>query len=375
MATSRRRGTTSSRKSSSARSESRGSSRRSGSSSRSSSRGSSRSASSGKGRKAVSSGFRGAAGREKLKEELERQEQQKEQRKAQQGQPFRLRLGAGETKEVIVLDDREEDLFFQYEHNLQDPKTGYWNVFTGCIKETEICPVCEQEGKESYYALYLSVIDLTEYEDKHGNVVEFSRKLMPVKSGQIGKFLRRLEKNNGSLRGCLFELSRDGDRDPQIGNDIEFIEVVPEEELETYIREWEDKEGKTHEEDCSQVLDYDELFPAPTEESLNKLIGRKGTNAGSRRQAREELEDEGEEDMEEDEGEWEEEERDDAPWEGEEEEPEEEEEEEPEEEEEERPARRRRSSSSADKPSGRARKPAGSRRTGKSAPSSRRRGR
>lgn len=258
-----------------------------------------------------SSGYRGLAGAKKLEQELERQERRREMSRTQSHQPFRFRVSPGETKEVIVLDDKLEDLFFRYEHNIKDPSTGRWNIFTGCIDETDDCPVCGT-GSKSYFALYLTVIDLTEFQDRKGNTHEFSRKLMCVKTSQIGKFVRRMERE-GTLRGAIFELSRDGDRDAAIGNDIEFIEFMDEADLETYVREWTDKDGKTHEELCYEVFDYEELFPAPDKAELRAIAGGAPT-PGSDEEIKETFKDDSEGDLEDDEWEGED---DDTPWEGE----------------------------------------------------------
>lgn len=218
------------------------------------------------------SGVRGTAGVDRIEQELNKQEQRREQAQAG-GTPFRLYLMPGDTKQIIVCDDQLEELYFRDEHNLKNPQTGKYGLHAGCIKSTQTCPICEKTGKESYYALFLTVIDLTEFEDRKGNVHEFSRKIMCIKASQAQKFIRRCKKNGGSLRGAMFTLARDGKRDAAIGNDIEYEEKVPEEEMAEYVRVWEDREGKEHEEACDEVYDYDKLFPEPTKQELAKLVG------------------------------------------------------------------------------------------------------
>ncbi len=212
---------------------------------------------------------RGAEGRRRVDEELARQKQRSEARKKQGNVPFRFYVPVGETREIIVVDEAPE--VFVYEHNLPGPDKKY-RTYTPCIKEDQNCPVCESQDKESYYALMLTVIDLTPFETRSGDEVQFSRKLMCVKIGQQKKFLRFFQKN-GSLRGAKFAMTRDGEKDAAIGNDIEFLEFVEEEDLQTYTREWEDKDRKVHTENCFEVLDYDELFPEVTEEELRALVG------------------------------------------------------------------------------------------------------
>jgi hypothetical protein len=212
---------------------------------------------------------RGSEGRHRTDIELARQKERAEQRKKQGNMPFRFYVPIGETRQIIICDDAPD--FFMYEHNLPGPDKKY-RTFTGCIKEDANCPVCEASDKESYYAMFLTVIDLTPFETRAGEEVEFSRKLLVVKPGQQKKFLRFYEKNK-TLRGALFEMTRDGEKDASIGNDIEFVEFVPEEEMETYTRSWKDKDGKKHHENCSEVYDYEALFEEPTEESLRAIVG------------------------------------------------------------------------------------------------------
>jgi hypothetical protein len=224
--------------------------------------------------------LRGDEGRRQAAAELEYQKQKQEERKNSAGnqQPFRFYTPSGESRQIIICDDAPD--FFFYEHALKDEQGRYNRVFSGCTKVFSNCPVCESTGRESYYALALTCIDLTEFESKNGDVNEFSRKLLIVKPAQQKKFLRFYEKE-GSLRGALFEMTRDGDTDASIGNDIEFVEWVPEEEMLTYVRTWQDRDRKTHTENCDEPYDYEAIFPDPDDETLMQLVGGR-PQAGSR---------------------------------------------------------------------------------------------
>ena len=250
--------------------------------------------------------YRGDAGREKADEELVKQKARQEARKEQGNMPFRFRVAVGGTTQFVILDDAPE--WFRFEHNLKNPQTGFWDTFTGCVKEFDNCPVCEVSGRESYYALYFSVLDFTEFETRDGTKHDFSRKLLVVKPAQQKKFIRafnKAEKDGMTLRGAVFETTRDGDKDSSIGNDIEYIEHMDEEELATYIRSWKDKEGKKQTEDCSEPYDYEALFEEPDADKLRALVGgeappgsraheRKalGGDSGTRRRGRSEPDDE-----------------------------------------------------------------------------------
>lgn len=277
---------------------------------------------------------RGDEGRKRVDSEIAKANAAKERRQQDKNMPWRFRCPVGETRPIIVLDDKPD--FFAYEHSMQDPQTGKWGFFKPCIKDWDNCPLCEKVG-ESYYALYLTALDLTPYETKRGMNIEFSRKLLVVKPSQHKKFMRRYEKE-GTLRGAYFEMTRDKQMESSIGGDIEFIEMVDEDELSEYVRTWKDQEGKRQEEDCSVAFDYEELFTEPTRAELAALVGADPT-PGSRESNEKELDDDPDD-------EWEDEEEDEDPPfdpdEKEEEEAEEEDEPEEEEEEEEEPPRARR---------------------------------
>lgn len=219
-------------------------------------------------RKSESRFFRGSAGARRSEQERKAQE---ERRKAggSGNRIFRFFVPVGETKEIVILDDQPD--FYMWEHNYKG-SDGKWGHLAGCCKEWETCPACEHTGSESYFGMYLTVLDLTPYTNRDGDTIEFSRKLMCVKPTQHRKFIRAAEKR-GSLRGCLFEMSRDGQKDSAIGNDIEYVERLDEDELATYTREWTDKEGKHHTEDCSEPFVYEEIFEEPTPENIAKQIG------------------------------------------------------------------------------------------------------
>lgn len=252
--------------------------------------------------KGRSKGFmRGSAAMAMVDEELVREKAAKEARKTQANMPFRVWVPPGDTKEVIVLDDKPD--FFMFEHQIQNPRTKKWDTYLGCTKAFDACPVCESTGKESYYAMYLSVVDLTPFKDRSGKTHRFSRKLLMVKNlSQQKKFIRRYEKD-GTLRGYRLELNRDRDTDPTIGNDIEFVEILEEEELAEFQRKFKDREGKVHKEDCSVPFVYEELFEEPDSEKLRAIVGGEPTPGSSKanRRAMDEDDDWGDEDDDEEE--------------------------------------------------------------------------
>lgn len=220
-----------------------------------------------------STSYRGAAGMRRMQEEQKLAEQRKEAAKATNGAPFRFYVPVGETREIIIVDDEPD--FFRNEHNLKNPRSGRFDLFVPCIDEHANCPACAVSDKPGYFAMYLTIVDLTPYTTRNDEEVEFSKKLLVVKLTQQKKITRLLEQH-GTLRGMKLAMTRDGDKDAAIGNDIDFIELIDEEELEEYIYDYEDKDGKVIEIDCSVPYDYEEIFPDMSEKQIAAVVGGKG---------------------------------------------------------------------------------------------------
>lgn len=217
----------------------------------------------------IASGYRGADGLRKMEEEEQRAAARREANNVMNGAPFRFYTPAGETREVIVV-DAEPD-YFRKEHVLQGHDRK-WNVFAPCVEDHANCPICASgPEKPAYFAMYLTVIDLTPFTTRAGEYVEWSRKLMVVKPSMQKKFMRLLERH-GTLRGMHLSMSRDGEKDAAIG-DPEFIGHISEEDLETYVSSYEDGKGAVVEVYGSEVFDYDAIFPPMTEEELAALVG------------------------------------------------------------------------------------------------------
>ena len=211
-------------------------------------------------------------------EEMEKTEAQRELTRSVMGSPFRFYCPAGESREIVVVDDAPN--FFRHEHNLQNQRSKKWDIFVACINDHANCPVCKETDRSSYFAMYLTIIDLEPYENRNGETVEWSKKLMVVKQTQQKKIMRLYERH-GTLRGMVLQMTRDGDKDAAIGNDIEFIEFMSEEDLESYVTSYEDQNGKEHEVIGAEPFDYDAIFPEPTEQQLRAIVGGKA-EAGSR---------------------------------------------------------------------------------------------
>lgn len=224
-----------------------------------------------------SSGYRGSEGLARAKQEEANQTARREASKLNAEMPFRFFCPVGETRQIVVIDDKPEELFFRYEHNLQDKHSKRWSVFCACIEEHANCPVCKAETRPPYFGMFLTILDLTPYESEKHGTIEWSKKLMVVKTAQQKKIIRLAEKHGGSLRGMILNMTRDGDKDASIGNDIEFEDFMNEDELEEFVTEFEykDAQGKKRKKEVIgyEPFDYEELFPMPTEQQLRAIVG------------------------------------------------------------------------------------------------------
>lgn len=225
--------------------------------------------------------FRGEEGARRTDEELALAKQRAEERKNSTKAPYRFYVPAGESRQAVICDDKPD--FYMYEHALRDSEGRWGRLFCGCVKMFDVCAACEAI-KESYYGMFMTVIDFTPFETKSGEVVEFSRKLLVVKPAQQKKFLRMYQKE-GTLRGALIEFTRDGDKDASIGNDFEILEFLPEEEMQSYVREWTDQQGNKHVEYCDEPYVYEEIFEQPNADKIRALVGGAPT-PGSREHER-----------------------------------------------------------------------------------------
>jgi len=225
------------------------------------------------------------------REESERVVAESKKRQEEAGKmPFRFYMNQNDEKSFIILD--EEPKFLRWEHEEWDSRNKKMK-YHGCISATDNCPACDSLEYRSYFAMYLTIIDLTPFTTKKGDDVEFSKKLLVVKQNQHKLFWRKFDKS-GSLRGMLFDSFRDKKTDARIGGTIELAETLTEDELQDYVREYEDRDGKPQTEDV-EPYDYLDLFPEVTLEDLEKTFGT-APAAGSSRQAAKELEDNFEED-------------------------------------------------------------------------------
>lgn len=158
---------------------------------------------------------------------------EKEETKAQisKDRPFRFFLKNGGESQITFLDgDLDADgvlsLPFFYEHF--ERIGGRPQTFV-CVMDEEPCPICEGGSQPSFVGA-LTVIDHSTYEGKDGKVYKDQVRLFVPKRGTI-KQLQKLAEKRGGLRGCRFDVSRTGDKEPAVGNVFDFTEKLTEAQL------------------------------------------------------------------------------------------------------------------------------------------------
>ena len=177
---------------------------------------------------------RGKEGMEVSHREVAQAAAKKKERQERGYAPRRFSVPLNSTKKIVILDNSQMDLKFAYEHSFFNESTrSYDGDPEMCVKEFDTCPACAGEisdhASPPYYALFLSVIDMTPWTKKGKDgkpdvVIPFQRKLMMIKAGQHEKFLnifREAEAKYGRLRGVALKLSRGSEQNsPSTGEPV-----------------------------------------------------------------------------------------------------------------------------------------------------------
>jgi len=203
-------------------------------------------------------------------------EEQREQAKIEQGSKSapRFWMDPGDTKTIIFLDDSD---FCIYEHHLKIG--GKWGNFFTCLrgmdaKNPKPCPFC-LSGNKRQFSSFVTIIDCTGYKDKQGKEHKYIRKLFPMTTTTLDKFIAKRNKKT-SLVGAVWEVSRTSDRAPKVGDDWEH---KGEADL--------DKDTKLHYKSAKDNLlhppepyDYLKLFEPLTEDEMRAVLANAGSMMG-----------------------------------------------------------------------------------------------
>jgi hypothetical protein len=104
---------------------------------------------------------------------------------------------------------------------------GNWRNWQTCLIGTgEKCPY-DEAGNKNYFVGAYTIIDTREWKSKDGTVHKNELSLYLAK-GDALKALRILaDARGGDLAGCVFRVSRSGDKSPGVGNVFDFVERLP----------------------------------------------------------------------------------------------------------------------------------------------------
>ena len=182
----------------------------------------------------------------------------------------RFWMKTDDTKHITFLDGGldEDGLLITvsyYEHQVK--MDGNWRNWFVCVSESEPCPICEDDQKPSLVSLF-TIIDHSEFTDREGNVRSNNRTLYPVK-GESFKRLQKLASKRNGLMGCTFEVSRVGDKAPNVGSDFDFVEKIGYQELlDKYSLK---KSGEVTDRKVARPYDYEKIIPYRNADELRAL--------------------------------------------------------------------------------------------------------
>jgi len=184
------------------------------------------------------------------------------QARRKEGGPRRFWLDSDQSGKVTFLDTPQ---FFLHEHNLK-LSGKFFNFFT-CIKDVDVCPICES-GDNPSYVLVGTVINHREYKDKDGNVHTNQKQLFVAKGRARQRLMKQIERREGNLRGAVFEMARGSSpTECSTGEDFEFIGRLTDEKMKLLIPDGEKA-------DWLEPFSYEELLKPKTVEELRAIVGQ-----------------------------------------------------------------------------------------------------
>lgn len=207
---------------------------------------------------AISWAKKGADAQKMIKEEEERKKLEAEQR----GRLYRYFLKPSEDAKLTFVDgnlteDGNLDALVYREHCIMH--NGKWTDFV-CVADDEPCPLCESGDKPNLVSA-LTVIDHRTYTGKKDKVYKDTRKLFIFKQATY-KMLQKFAVKRGGLAGCTFDVSRTGEKEPNVGDVFDFnhkeldLSVLQKQ----YVREVEINGVKTMQ--CQfEAADYEKELP------------------------------------------------------------------------------------------------------------------
>lgn len=133
---------------------------------------------------------------------------------------FTFYLKAGETKQVLFLDDPK---FGVYEVKLKLGNRYDRFTVTNSPDDPFMRAIASKQARASYME-YATILDLTPYTDKDGKERKFSKKAFAVPKSMQDAIQRRRDEAGGSLAGFKMNIFRDSDKSASCGNDFQLVQ-------------------------------------------------------------------------------------------------------------------------------------------------------
>ena len=144
---------------------------------------------------------------------------------------YRFRVKPDEERRITFLDGNIDDegyldIVTWKEHRVLDTSTGRY-IEVACLEPMgEPCPACEANERRSVVG-GMTVIDHSDYTVKNGpnagKVLRDLKRLFVAKPKTL-KVLRKMAAKRGGLAGCTFDVSRQDDKSPAVGDVFDFVD-------------------------------------------------------------------------------------------------------------------------------------------------------
>lgn len=194
--------------------------------------------------------------------------------------------------EIIILD--KEITVGMFEHDIPIPGKKF-KRYVPCIAAIPgmTCPLC-RAGDRKTYRMFVSILDLSEYEGKGGKKVTRRKRLLPINQGDKEKWQainQDTKKLHGTLRGTYIYMKRPNEtRSSRIGDPFaiegKLWQHMPEAELLKAYGHKAKVEGQkviAPANDDITPFNYDAIFPFPDEEFVAKMEAEFGNGVPQER--------------------------------------------------------------------------------------------
>lgn len=163
-----------------------------------------------------------------------------------------------------------------YEHQLY--LNGNWFNWFTCLGAKGKCPICALGESKAYFAAVYTVIDHSRWTDKRGGEHQDELRLFVAKP-DVARVIAGISKTNEGLRGLVLDVSRRGEKDPNVGGNFSTVVkgtmtvLVPNKDGDMEEKELKIKEGKIELPDAIQPLPVRTLLAKKPLEDLLEVVG------------------------------------------------------------------------------------------------------